>query len=78
MNKLEKNNWKCLWFGVTFQGINATKSLSHKVGIRGIHINSSFAAIDKSHLSIYKDLQLIKAANKGLINGYSHKMISSV
>ena len=33
------------------------------------------AAIDKAHLSIYTDLQIIKSAKKVLIDDYLHKVI---
>ena len=38
VEKLEDNQWKCLWCAVKFQGINATKSLSHVIGTKSMHI----------------------------------------
>ena len=32
IEKLEDNQWKCLWCDVKCQGINATKSLDHVIG----------------------------------------------
>ena len=43
-----------------------------------MHIKRCTTSIDQAHISRYKDLQLIKASKKGLLNDYSQKMISSV
>ena len=43
-----------------------------------MHINRCTDSIDQDHISIYKELQKIKAAKKGLLNDYSQKMISSI
>ena len=43
-----------------------------------MYIRIFFHAIEQAHISIYKDLQLIKYAKRGLINSYLHKMISSI
>ena len=43
-----------------------------------MHIKRCTASIDQAHISRYKELQKIKAAKKGLLNDYSHKMISSI
>ena len=43
-----------------------------------MHIKIYFAAIDQADLSRYEYLQLTKAAKKGLINDYLHKMIYSI
>ena len=43
-----------------------------------MHINRCTSSIDQSSLSRYKELQKIEAAKKGLLNDYSHKMISSI
>ena len=75
--KLEDNQWKCLWCDVTFQGINATKALAHVIGTKCMHIKRCTASIDQAHISIYKELQKIKAAKKGILNDYLQKMISS-
>ena len=76
--KLENNQWKCLWCDIKFQGINATKYLAHVIGTKCMHINICRASIDQDYLSRYKQLQKIKAAKKGLLNDYSQKMISSI
>ena len=43
-----------------------------------MHIKIFTASINQAYLSIYKDLHQIKAANKGLLNDYPQKMISSI
>ena len=78
IEKLEDNQWKCLWCDVKFQGIDATKSLSHVIGTKSMHIKRCTASIDQAHLSRYKELHKIKATKKGLLNDYSQKMISSI
>ena len=78
IENLENNQWKFFWCDVKFQGINATKSLAPVFGTKCMHIKRRKASMDQSHLSRYKELQQIKAAKKGLLNDYSHKMISSV
>ena len=78
IEKLKDNQWKCLWCDVTFQGINTTKYLAHVIGIKCMHIKRCTASIDQAHISRYKELQQIKAANKYLLNDYSQKMISSI
>ena len=78
IEKLENNQWKCLWCDVKFQGINATKFLAHVIGTKCIHIKRCTASIYQDYLSRYKELQEIKSAKKGLINDYSQKMISSI
>ena len=78
IEKLEDNQWNCLWCDFTFQGINTTKALAHVIGTKSMHIKRCTDSIDQAHLSRYKELQQIKAANKGLLKDYSQKMISSV
>ena len=78
IEKLEDNQWKCLWCDVTFQGINAKKALAHVIGTISMHIKRCTASIDQAHLSRYKELQQIKASKKGLLKYYSQKMISSI
>ena len=73
IEKLEDNQWKCLWCNFTFQGINATKALAHVIGTKCIHIKRCTYSIDQSHISRYKGLQKIKSAKKGLLNEYSQK-----
>ena len=43
-----------------------------------MHIKRCTDSIDKAYLSRYKELHQIKAAKKGLLNGYSQKMVSSI
>ena len=43
-----------------------------------MHIKRCRSSIDQAHLSRYKDLQILKADKKVLINDYSHRMISSI
>ena len=70
IEKLKNNQWKCLWCNVKFQGINATKSLAHLIGTKFMHITRCMDSIDKAYLSIYKELQLIKAAKKVILNDF--------
>ena len=51
IDRLENNQWKCLWCNVIFQGVYATKALDHVIGTRIMHIKILFPAIDKDHLS---------------------------
>ena len=54
IEKLEDNQWKCLWCDVIFQGINATKALAHVIGTKSMHIKRCTASIDQAHISRYK------------------------
>ena len=65
IEKLENNQWKCLWCNVKFQVFNATKSLAHVVGTKCMHIKRSTASVDQAYLSRYKELQKINAAKNG-------------
>ena len=78
IEKLEDNQWKCLWCDVKFQGINSTKALAHVIGTKSMHIKRCTASIDQAYLSRYKELQKVKASKKGLLNDYSQKRISSI
>ena len=78
IEKLEDNQWKCLWCDFTFQVINATKALAHIIGTKCMYIKKCTASIDQAHISRYKEFQQIKASKKGLLNDYSQKMISSI
>ena len=78
IERLENNWWKCLWCNVIFQGINYIKALAHVTRTKCMHINSYEASIFQYHPSRYKDLQIIKSDKKGILNNYSHKMISSI
>ena len=78
IEKLENNQWKCLWCNVKFQFINAIKAQANVIGNKCMHINKCRASIDQAHLSKYKDLQQVKASKKGLLNDYSQKMIPSI
>ena len=78
IDKLEHNQWKCLWCDFTFQGINGTKALAHVIETKSMHINQCTASIDQAYLSRYKKLQQIKATKKVLLNDYSQKRISSI
>ena len=71
--KLGDNQWKCLWCDIKFQDINVAKSLAHLIGTKCMHIKIFTASTDKAYLSRYKEFQLIKAAEKGLLNDYSQK-----
>ena len=78
IEKLEDNQWKCLWCDFTFQGVNATKALARVIGTKCMYIKWCTASTNQAHISRYKELQQIKAAKKGLLNDYSQKMISSI
>ena len=54
IRRLDEHNWQCLWCNQTFQGINATKYLAHKLGKKGMNIKSCYAAKDKSHTTVYQ------------------------
>ena len=41
----DEKNWQCLWFNQSFQGINATKAISHVLGKKGTNIKSCY--VDK-------------------------------
>ena len=71
IEKLEDNQWKCLWCDVKFRGINATKALTYVIGTKRIHIKRWTASIGKYYILIYKELQQIKTSKKGLLNDYS-------
>ena len=73
IEKLEDNQWKCLWRDVKIQGINAKKALAHGIGTKSTLIKRFTASIDQAYLSRYKELQKIKAAKKGLLNDYLQK-----
>ena len=68
IEKLENNQWKCLWCDVKLQGIHATIYISHVIGTKCMNIKRCTASIDQDYLSRYKELKQIKAANKGLQN----------
>ena len=40
IENIDINQWNCLWCGVTFQGIDATKTLARVLGVRGVHDKS--------------------------------------
>ena len=40
-----------------FQGINATKALSHVFSKKGMHIKSCYVSKDKAHTKRYQELQ---------------------
>ena len=68
IEKLEKNQLKCIRCNVKFQGINVTKDLAHIIGTKWIYIKRCTASIYQAYLSRCKDLQKIKSDKKGLLN----------
>ena len=70
IEKLENNQWKCLWYGIAFQGINSIKALYRVIGIICMHIERCNAVIDKAYLSRYKYIHKYKVAKKNLINDH--------
>ena len=71
IQRLDENNWQCLWCDKIFQGINATKALDHVLEKKGMHIKSCYAAMEKFYLTRHQELQHFKAARKGVIHDYS-------
>ena len=63
--KLKDNQWKCRWWDVKFQVINATKALAHVVGTKFMHINRCTSSIDQAYLSRYKECSKSKLPRKG-------------
>ena len=53
IEKLENNQWKCLWCDIKFQGIIATKYLALVIGTKCMHIKRCKDSIDQAYLSIY-------------------------
>ena len=51
IEKLEDNQWKCLWCDVKFQGINAKKVLAHVISAKCMHIKKCTVSIDQAYLS---------------------------
>ena len=78
IRRQDEKNWKCLWCNQTFQGINATKALSHVLGKKGMHIKSCYVAKDKSHTTRYQELQHYKQTRKGVLLDYSEKIRASI
>ena len=42
IDKIDNNQCKCLWCGITFQVINYTKDMARVLGIMGINIKCCF------------------------------------
>ena len=61
IEKLEDNQWKCLWCDVKFWIIDATKALAHVIETKSMHIKRCTASIHKAYLSRYKELQQVKS-----------------
>ena len=78
IEKLDNNQWECLWCDITIHIINSTKDLSRVLGISGMHIKSFSPAIEKYHWYIYKDIWKQKAYKKIVINDHMHKVNSSI
>ena len=55
IERLENNQWKCLWCNIIFQGNNVTKALAHVIGTKLVHIKLFLSSIYQAHLSKYKD-----------------------
>ena len=56
IEKLEDNQWKCLWCDVKFQGINETKAQAHVIVTKSMQIKRCKDSIDQAYLSRYKEL----------------------
>ena len=48
IEKLDNNQWNCLWCGVTFQAIDTTKSLACVLGLRDMNVNICNTTIVKA------------------------------
>ena len=53
IQRLDENNWQCLWCNEKFQGNNASKDLAHVLGKRGMNIKSCYASMEKYHITRY-------------------------
>ena len=73
-----RKNWQCLWCNKSFQGINATKALSHVLGKKGMHIKSFYVDKDKAHTTRYQELHHYKKTRKGVLLDYSEKIRASI
>ena len=62
----------------TFQGINATKSLSCVMGTKGMYIQIFFVTIGRARITRYQQLQNLRAAKKDLIKNYSENIKYSI
>ena len=51
INRVGENNWQCLWYNKTFQGIIDTKALAHILDKKGIPIKSCYAYMEKAHIT---------------------------
>ena len=78
IRRLDEKNWQCLWRNQTFQGINATKSLDHVLGKKGMHIKSCYVAKDKARTTRYQELHNYKQARKGVLHNYSENIRASI
>ena len=54
IEKLDNNQWKCLWCYVKFQVNNATKDLARVIGTKFMHKKRCTDSIDQDYLSNYK------------------------
>ena len=52
--RIDEKNWQCLWCNTSFQVINATKSIAHVLGKKGMHIKSCYVPKDKYHITRYQ------------------------
>ena len=66
------------WVNTSFQGINATKALSHVLGKKGLYINSSYVPKDKSHITRYQELQHDKQTCKVFLIDHSENIKESI
>ena len=76
--RLDENIWQCLWCNTMFQIINATKSISHILGKKGIYIKSCYVPKDKAHIKIYQGPQKYKQAQKVALHEYPEKIKASI
>ena len=50
IEKIKDIQWKVLWCGVKFQGINATKALARVIGTKSMLINRCTASMDQARI----------------------------
>ena len=67
IERLENNQWKCLWCNVIFYGINDTKYIAHAIRIKCMQIKRCKASIDQDHFQDMRTYSLSKLLIKVLL-----------
>ena len=76
--RLDEKNCQFLWCTKVFQGINATKSISHILSNKGMHIKICYIPKDRSHITIYQELKHSKKFCKVVLHEYSENIKASI